>query len=676
MIIPLHCFAESSFAQEQDLFDQQVGENAIIVTGERVEATVRETSSSVAVVSSEELRRKMADRLDDVLATIPNVQMGSGESGPTIRGQDSTGVLRGLYAFAGGARPRVTVQVDGRPISFYEFVSGVQGMWDVDRVEVFRSPQTTTQGLNSIGGAIFVETGTPEAEWSGQVRARAGSLHMRQFSLVATGPVVSDQLSVRASGDIRLSRTSSDMADDIDGASIDRNDYGTARLKALYEPSWLPDLRVTATYAHAGSQAPQYEGAAAPFKRRVVDVPDRTNGVMRVNSDSVVLRMNYETAGGTNVSLTASGGDVVLDRFGLPGLGRARADLKDRTVELVAGRQAEPVGWLAGINLQRVRQDQQLDITGLGYGQGTFFDRQLSSGFFGQATWQPVARLTLVAGARYERDGQRRTGSVGPVVFDYDESFAAFLPKVSVAWDVTPGMTVGALAQRAFNPGGTSISLFRGVEDRFEEEYLWNYEIFSRGELASGAGSYTLNLFYNDMQDAQRQKVLPPVILPGGAPLYITELVNTPKARSYGLELELAGRLRSDLMVNAGLGLLDTRFVTTLDPDDLALGKEFEKAPPVTASFGIEWQPVETVVLFGQVRHHTGYFSTNANTPATAIDTRTVVDLQAHWTLGAFEAIAYARNLFDNFYLTYLYNPAYGSAGQPREIGLGLSARF
>ena len=62
------------------------------------------------------------DRVDQVLDLVPNVQMSSGGEGPTIRGQDTTGASRDLYAFLGGNRPRTTLIVDGRPVSFNEFI--------------------------------------------------------------------------------------------------------------------------------------------------------------------------------------------------------------------------------------------------------------------------------------------------------------------------------------------------------------------------------------------------------------------------------------------------------------------------------------------------------------------------------------------------------------------------
>src|SRR5687767_13979474 len=181
--------AAQEFGVGAEAQDPQPAEE-IVVTGERVTRSVRETPSSVAVIGAREIEQAAgADRIDQILDLIPNVQVSSGGEGPTIRGQDTTGPTRDLPAFLGRTRPRTTLIVDGRPVSFNEFVFGAAPLWDVDRVEVFRSPQTTTQGQNSIAGAIFVETSDPSFTREFRARGIAGDFLTRQLSVSATGPL-------------------------------------------------------------------------------------------------------------------------------------------------------------------------------------------------------------------------------------------------------------------------------------------------------------------------------------------------------------------------------------------------------------------------------------------------------------------------------------------------------
>ena len=65
--------------------------STIIVTGERVKRSLRDTASSVSVVSRRDIEAASADRVEQMLELVPNVQLGDGGEGPTIRGQDTTG---------------------------------------------------------------------------------------------------------------------------------------------------------------------------------------------------------------------------------------------------------------------------------------------------------------------------------------------------------------------------------------------------------------------------------------------------------------------------------------------------------------------------------------------------------------------------------------------------------
>ena len=180
----------------------------IIVTGERVPRTLRETPASVVVATEKTMDEQAApDRIEQVLDLIPNVQISSGGEGPTIRGLDTTGPTRDLPAFLGGTQPRTTLIVDGRAVGFQEFVFGAAPVWDVERIEVFRSPQTTTQGRNSISGAIFVHSNDPSPTAEFRARAIVGNLGTRQLSAVASGPVIADQLAMRVVGDLRFGRS-------------------------------------------------------------------------------------------------------------------------------------------------------------------------------------------------------------------------------------------------------------------------------------------------------------------------------------------------------------------------------------------------------------------------------------------------------------------------------------
>lgn len=98
--------------------------------------------------------------------------------------------------------------------------------------------------------------------------------------------------------------------------------------------------------------------------------------------------------------------------------------------------------------------------------------------------------MILTAGLLYQQDRQVRQGAISGNVLslplDCDRTFTAWLPKVSLAWDLAPNIRIGALAQRASNPGGVNLNAATGRVEAFGAEKLWDFELFARGRLADG----------------------------------------------------------------------------------------------------------------------------------------------------------------------------------------------
>ena len=132
----------------------------IVVTAERANRTLRETSSSVDVSTREDIERKSGVySANDLLDRIPNIlSIEPGNDLPAVRGVDGTGPGGGATAFFAGARPRLSFQVDGRTLSANEATFGDTSLWDVQQVEVYRGPQSTLLGRNAIAGVVAIKS--------------------------------------------------------------------------------------------------------------------------------------------------------------------------------------------------------------------------------------------------------------------------------------------------------------------------------------------------------------------------------------------------------------------------------------------------------------------------------------------------------------------------------------
>ena len=645
----------------------------IIVTGERVKRSLKETSSSVTVMTARDIEASGADRVEQVLALVPNVQLGNGSEGPAIRGLDSTGALTGLPAFLGGNRPRTTLIVDGRRQTYHEFVFGSAPVWDLDRVEVFRSPQTTTQGQNSIAGAIFAYTRAPSFEPEYRARLIAGNLRTRQASVVASGPIAGEEVAFRLAGDFRYSRTASLIADRAVGADPNHDVYGQVRAKLLVKPASLPNSEMTLTYAHLQSQAPQVVPVTPPFRER----RDAAGfyGTFRINVDSVTAALRHE-AGQLSSSVTLTAGNSLSKRLAFPGLGQARIRGNDWSAEAVVnwGREG-PLRAVGGASLNHLALRQTIDLS-LISALGRFRDSQTSMGLFGEINATILAKAVVTAGIRYQQDRQNRNGELttpASIPLQFDRTFRAWLPKLSLAYDFTPTVRAGVLVQRAYNPGGTTLRFDIARPDNFEDETMWDYELFARARIGHSITA-SANLFYYDIRDAQRAKEID-IIGPAGFPVAFADMFNVPKARSCGLEAEVDWRPSKRLTSRFSLGLLDSRIDRSAPDYPEFSGNQFGRSPHLSAAAAVDWDAVPRLRLSVQVRHHTSYFTDDGNRPDTLVPPATIANARAEYRLRRITLFAYAHNVFDKF--AFVERDATSAVLEdPREVAVGIESRF
>lgn len=650
----------------------------IIVTGERVSRTALATQSSVVVTSRDEIDLAPdVERLDELLDATPNVVLGSGGTGPTIRGQDTTGVLRDLPAFLGGNRPRTTVVIDGRAVSYNEFVFGAQPLWDVERVEIFRSPQTTTQGRNSIAGAIFIETRDPAFEWSGRIRGLLAESETSQASVVLNGPIMAENLAMRISADRRRSRASTEMTGGAEGVDQSRKFYDLVRLKLLATPKSAPGLRIEGSYYWTRSQASQIEGMEAPFEKR--RDTRAVYGVFRNEVQALTLRAQTELAPGLSSSTTLSFGKADISRFAPAGLGEADNNVRDRSVETTIRLARGALDLVAGASYSRARLRQRIDLTRVGLGIGTFADQQTSEAVFGQADLTLARGVTLTLGARAQRDVQERQGilakPLGPQPLDFRRRDGFFAPKFAIAYDILPDITAGLFVQKAANAGGATLIPTSGVIDAFDREYLWSYEGFVKGRLPQFDLGFAAQFFRYDITDGQRS-IMQPVITPGGT-FYLLQIGNVPRSWSEGAELELSWTPSAKFDLKAALGLLDTRITEVPSDRDPLLGKQFQRSPHVSASVSVGWRPLASLRIGASFRTRSGYYSDDANTPTKWVGSASLLDLRAQWECGDFRAFAYVTNALDGFYLTSQFpDRQLATAYDPRQFGAGIELVF
>jgi hypothetical protein len=128
----------------------------------KVERDLRNTASSVSVKSASEidsLRPAMPRYTKCSTTSQCDLHRHGGRADHSRPGHP--GPNNGANVFWGGTVPRATINLDGHYLNYNEMYFGAPSVWDVDSIEVYRGPQTTSQGANAIAGAIVVKTKDP-----------------------------------------------------------------------------------------------------------------------------------------------------------------------------------------------------------------------------------------------------------------------------------------------------------------------------------------------------------------------------------------------------------------------------------------------------------------------------------------------------------------------------------
>lgn len=161
----------------------------IIVTARKQEENLQDVPLSVSVFTGDQIDRKGINSLDDIIRLTPGLQL-TGNFSP----QDVRVVVRGLSPTRG--RPNVAVLQDGVDISS-ESVQTAGGsllinqrLFDLERIEVVKGPQSALYGRSAFAGAINYITRKPSREGlDGRVSVDLGSEGQQEVRVGISGPV-------------------------------------------------------------------------------------------------------------------------------------------------------------------------------------------------------------------------------------------------------------------------------------------------------------------------------------------------------------------------------------------------------------------------------------------------------------------------------------------------------
>lgn len=229
----------SAFADEKKDIEK------ITVTGQKIDRTLQETPTSVAVITNKQIEEQNIIGLYDVFDQTPNV---TGRFGSSFS-------IRGINAFnvSGGGNSYLTsVYVDGATLPYRMIQQGGFSAWDLEQVEILRGPQSTLQGRNALAGAIVVSTKKPMYEWDAKVRVTAGEKGQRDLATAFGGELIDNTLAFRFSGEKNQFDGFNYNTTRKEGSDFNENQ--TYRLKLRYDSASIDGLSAILSYTYNDSE--------------------------------------------------------------------------------------------------------------------------------------------------------------------------------------------------------------------------------------------------------------------------------------------------------------------------------------------------------------------------------------------------------------------------------------
>lgn len=208
-------------------------------------------------------------------------------------------------------------------------------------------------------------------------------------------------------------------------------------------------------------------------------------------------------------------------------------------------------------------------------------------------------------------------------------------------------------------------------------ELLTAYELGFKSQYLSRTLTVNAALFYYDYKDQQALNV--------DAATLAQTLVNIPKSRIAGGELELAVRPSSALRITLGVGALDTKIEDGIVSGVRLDGNRLPNAPSLSVTAGVDWDIFRSnagqLVGSVQVSHSSKQYFELFNVDRIADDGYTLLNAQLSYRSpnDRYGISLWGRNLTDQYYFRSAIDVSgfgfdYFHLGAPRTYGVTLDA--
>ena len=569
------------------------GIDEIVVTAEFNQDNPFNLPLSVSVLDSDDINKRNASHLEDLLFMAPNVNYSTGAS----RGKFYQ--IRGIGERSEFTEPvnySVGVIIDG--IDFTGIALGAS-TFDIKQVEVLRGPQGTLYGANALAGLVNMVSNNPTKVFYSQIEGLVSEYGGRNINALISGTSQSKIgyrvgiKNAKSDGYVRnvyLNKDDTNNLDEtiakakftktIDNTNLILNIFH-GDIDNGYDAFSLDNTRVT--YSDNPGHDRQKTTATSLKIERDLQGNNRFEALISYAESDLNYAYdedwsNTDICNNTPCDSSIHGFDWWYSSFD-----SFKRDNKNHTLDIRYVYGSENFPWVIGI----YNRGQDINLIR----QYTYLENDFKSSFdtknsaiYGQFDGNITKKVKIIGGLRFERRKADYTDNNAPApegffciaiyprpescLFNnqYSNSENFWGGKLSIQNKINERTMIYGLVSRGYKPGGINIDGKINQENlNYKSETMWNYETGVKTSLFNETLFLQASLFYQDREDVQTKQSLVTSIKSGiegdECPCTFTDYIgNAASGNNYGFELEFLWIINNKLEVSSSLGILETEF--------------------------------------------------------------------------------------------------------------------
>ena len=508
----------------------------IVVTAQKRDQALSDVNFSVQAIDGAEVEEKGILELRDLIKNIPGAAFGQ-----SFSPNSQTVAIRGVATFVGGTDPATGYYIDDFPFSIPGLaIAPPMSSFDLDRIEIIRSPQGTLYGASAMGGIIKYVTADPDADagFNGKIQASGSTYEDGDSSysgnVALNIPIVENEMAARLTAS---SRKTGGFIDNTDPA-IDDDDHNhfrqdNVRGKLLYTPSDNFSANLSIWY-NEGAERNGY------FSSLAFDPADRINPAPAADENRIDSKFTIGS-----FSFDWDLGDVVLQEsfsyadyksdltfnfsaFGATSLTQIDMQTFTNELKLLSDYSDSPWNWIAGVFYRNIDRDNMLDFDIVGFLDS---DDDLVIEVKEWAVFGELSRafadglIEVLIGLRYGEDKRNYDGLATTSIFLAPpiniptvaaETFETLNPRFNITLrpnddqmffvNAAKGFRAGLINFSALSLEAMAVGLPGGTVD---DDALWSYEIGTKSYFFDERLYLDAAAYFTDWRDAQWAIPLP-----------------------------------------------------------------------------------------------------------------------------------------------------------------------